>query len=294
MASPASSDEGEIRDTGVELEKANSSLLELDGTSVDRQDRTRSRSSNSQSPSFDSGSSLRGRRYGERDHPYYADHGPRGSKRSRDDDHYDHRHTDPRRFKVHYEDRTSDRRRARVSYDDLDNGSAHPTDLRYDDRYPEKRPRTRSRSPYRAPRGDERRDRGGYGQKERGRYDGPAGSGRPGSYGHEGQNGRTAIDQSVNKRADGPMPGTDVSKREAKSAQGYQQQHTDSSANGVRSDRSRLATEGNKETAEAESEPLDEAALIEQRRKRREAIKAKYRGSATPLLSTWRRGSPVY
>jgi serine/threonine-protein kinase PRP4 len=31
-------------------------------------------------------------------------------------------------------------------------------------------------------------------------------------------------------------------------------------------------------------EPLDEAALIEQRRKRREAIKAKYRGSATPLL----------
>ena len=33
-----------------------------------------------------------------------------------------------------------------------------------------------------------------------------------------------------------------------------------------------------------EPEPLDEAALIEQRRKRREAIKAKYRGSATPLL----------
>jgi len=31
-------------------------------------------------------------------------------------------------------------------------------------------------------------------------------------------------------------------------------------------------------------EPLDEEALIEQRRKRREAIKAKYRGSATPLL----------
>lgn len=33
-----------------------------------------------------------------------------------------------------------------------------------------------------------------------------------------------------------------------------------------------------------EQEPLDEAALIEQRRKRREAIKAKYRGSGTPLL----------
>ncbi len=33
-----------------------------------------------------------------------------------------------------------------------------------------------------------------------------------------------------------------------------------------------------------ETEPLDEAALIEQRRKRREAIKAKYRGSATPMM----------
>ena len=31
-------------------------------------------------------------------------------------------------------------------------------------------------------------------------------------------------------------------------------------------------------------EPIDEATLIEQRRKRREAIKAKYRGQATPLL----------
>jgi serine/threonine-protein kinase PRP4 len=31
-------------------------------------------------------------------------------------------------------------------------------------------------------------------------------------------------------------------------------------------------------------EPIDEATLIEQRRKRREAIKAKYRGAATPLL----------
>ena len=33
-----------------------------------------------------------------------------------------------------------------------------------------------------------------------------------------------------------------------------------------------------------EPEELDEAALIEQRRKRREAIKAKYKGSSAPLL----------
>lgn len=38
--------------------------------------------------------------------------------------------------------------------------------------------------------------------------------------------------------------------------------------------------------AEVRSEPVDEAKLIEERRKRREAIKAKYRGQSTPLLAT--------
>lgn len=38
------------------------------------------------------------------------------------------------------------------------------------------------------------------------------------------------------------------------------------------------------EEPSSDTEPLDEAALIEQRRKRREAIKAKYKGSATPLM----------
>ena len=32
------------------------------------------------------------------------------------------------------------------------------------------------------------------------------------------------------------------------------------------------------------AQPVDEAVLIEERRKRREAIKAKHRGQATPLL----------
>jgi serine/threonine-protein kinase PRP4 len=35
---------------------------------------------------------------------------------------------------------------------------------------------------------------------------------------------------------------------------------------------------------EPEPEPLDEAALIEERRRRREAIKAKYKATGTPLL----------
>jgi hypothetical protein len=33
-------------------------------------------------------------------------------------------------------------------------------------------------------------------------------------------------------------------------------------------------------------EPVDEAKLIEERRKKREAIKAKYRGPGTPLLAS--------
>jgi len=235
MASPVSSDEGEIRDTGTE--KATTSLLELDGAGVDPQDRNRSRSNNSKSPTIENGSSLRDTRPVDRNHSSYSDRAPRGSKRSREEDHFDRRHTDPRRFKVHYEDRPADyRRRARVSYEDLDNGPTPSPDLRYDDRdrYPDKRPRTRSRSrsPYRAPVGIDRRERVGQSQKERNRYDGYSQSERSASYGFEVQRSRSFIDQSVSKRGDGPVP-ADVSKQEAKSAKGSPQQRNDNSSNDI-------------------------------------------------------------
>lgn len=234
MASPVSSDEGEIRDTGIE--KATTSLLELDGAGVDPQDRNRSRSTNSKSPSIENGSSLRDTRPADRSHSSYSDRNARGSKRAREEDHYDRRHTDPRRFKVHYEDRPTDfRRRARVSYEDLDNGPTPSLDLRYDDRgrCPDKRPRTRSRSrsPYRAPVASDRRERAPN-QKEKKRYDGYPQSQRSASYGFEGQKSRSSIDQSVSKRGDGPVPADD-SKHEAKSNKGSSQQRNDSSSNGV-------------------------------------------------------------
>ncbi|KAI9673161.1 MAG: U4/U6 small nuclear ribonucleoprotein prp4 [Caeruleum heppii] len=58
------------------------------------------------------------------------------------------------------------------------------------------------------------------------------------------------------------------------------------SATSAADDRSRgnLAALSEASTSLAESEPVDEAALIEERRKRREAIKAKYKGQSTPLL----------
>jgi serine/threonine-protein kinase PRP4 len=241
MASSASSDEGEIRDNAGGIEKATTSLLDFDGTSVDRQDRNRSRSSTSKSPSFENGAAPRDRRDNEKTRSSYADHNSRGSKRSRDEDHYDRRHADPRRFKVHYEDRPTDRRRARVSYEDLDNGSASSPDLRYDDhdQYSEKRARTRSRSPYRAPRADEKRDRDSFNQrqkgrdgnskKESGRYPSYAEAEKSVSSGHGSQRNRTFTDQSVSKRENGPVP-ADVSQHEAKFTQGSSYQHNDTAS----------------------------------------------------------------
>ena len=46
-----------------------------------------------------------------------------------------------------------------------------------------------------------------------------------------------------------------------------------------------VPAEENLELAQALIEPVDESKLIEERRKRREAIKAKYKGQASPLLS---------
>lgn len=299
MASPASSDEGEIRD--IESEKATKSLPQFDGTSVDRQDRTRSRYTTSISPQAENSRSFGDRRSAERSHSPYSDHGPRGSKRSREDDHHDHSRGDPRRFKVHYEDRPSDSRRrgrgGRSGYEDLDRGSTMSTDLRYDDRdrYSEKRHRTRSRSPYRAPRGPDRKDRGVYSDKNY--YDSRADSSRSSLNVHADPIGRNSKDQSVSKRADGVVP-TDLSKREAKTMQGILKQHQSSSHldsnlkqyvfSVSRYNTSFLTSsssiEANENTLVSEIEVLDEAAQIEQRRLKREAIKAKYRGAATPML----------
>jgi len=218
MGSPASSDEGEIRD-GVE--KA-TTTLQLDGTSVDRPDRSDISASKSPQHRYRS----RDKQSSEGSRSPYSDRQPRGSKRGRDDD-YPDRSRDPRRFKVHYEDAP---RRSRGAYEDLDRPSPS-TSLRYDDdqdRYSQKRPRTRSRSPYRASRGDDRRgDRNGYGgppRRDGDRNNGYADSSRGGAYGKGDGRSRDVKDQSVSKRRPSPLP-TDNSRREAKSAQGFSQQH---------------------------------------------------------------------
>lgn len=230
MGSSASSDEGEIRDgTGSEV-KATTSLPQFDGTSVDRQDRTRSSNSTSISPEH--GYRSKDRRSHERSRSPYSDRLPRGSKRARDDDYAD-RSRDPRRFKVHYEDAPKDyTRRPRVSYEDIDHSSSN---LRYDDRdrYAEKRPRTRSRSPYGASRGGERNGHGGQSRRGGNRYDGRPDVGRPSSYGHGDVRNRDSRDQSVSKRAQSPLP-ADNARHEAKTTQGHSQQHNDKPATNLK------------------------------------------------------------
>ncbi|PQE12356.1 CMGC DYRK PRP4 kinase protein [Rutstroemia sp. NJR-2017a BVV2] len=272
MGSSGSSDEGEIRD-GVVEKKATTSLHKFDGTSVDRQDRNRSSTSTSVSPRSP-GSSYRSRDRRSRS-PYSARQQSRGSKRPRDDDYYDRNSHDSRRSRVQYEDSQDYRRRSRVSYGDIDKGPS--SDLRYDDRdeYNGKRARTRSRSPYRANRNGDRNKR--YESSSNGgRHGGYADRNRP--YGY-GDSGRSSRDQSVSNRDKGPLP-TDNTGQDAKTTQGQLQQHKNGS-DGINLEKPQSTSDDSNEIQE---EPVDEATLIEQRRKRREAIKAKYRGSATPLL----------
>jgi len=237
MASPASSDEGEIRDGSVE--KATTSLPQFDGTSVDRQDRNRSSKSISMSP--DHAYRSRDRRSHERSRSPYSDRPPRGSKRPREEEYPDRSRGDPRRFKVHYEDSPQDyKRRSRVSYEDLDRGPTTSSSLRYDDqdRYAEKRARTRSRSPYRASRDEDRHERGGHSRKDENRRGGyPNGESRRSNHYNNGDlRSRDTKDLSVSKRGLSPLP-ADNARQEAKSTQGYSSQHTDRSSKNGKHDR---------------------------------------------------------
>ncbi|KAI9738068.1 MAG: U4/U6 small nuclear ribonucleoprotein prp4 [Claussenomyces sp. TS43310] len=286
MSSAVSSDEGEISESGIE--KATTSLAQFDGTSVDPPDRTRSRYSSSKSPSVDNTSSW-DRRSRDRSRSPYSSRTTRGSKRSRVDDHHERDHADPRRFRVQYEGRLNDHRRSRLTYEDLDRDQGSSQDLRYDDRdrYADKRHRTRSRSPYRARRDRSTRDPPNHSQRDVARY-APSSADRS-RYGYEAHGAHHMKDQSVSKRGENPMP-TDPSRREAKDTQGYSQQRSSriASEHGLEklvADLSSLPTASSDiSDVVVEENPLDEAALIELRRKKREAIKAKYRGAATPMM----------
>lgn len=283
MGSPASSDEGEILENGVGNSKA-TSLPQIDGIGVDRQDRNRVGYSRSRSPDHGDGSR----------HNSGRSRSPRGYKRSRNDRDYHSSgrgNSDPRRFRVHYENERDDAHRSRLPYDDDDRPPprSSTSGLRYDgsdrpragdrrrdrsrdrDSYPEKRPRNRTRSPYRPPRGG--RDRDERTRRDSDRPGRPLENGRSNKYGHQGSP-RHVENGVMSKRATS-VETTGTSKHDTKSAKGHPGDDESAKAS---------ASQAANGPEEVHAEPVvDEEEELERRRRRRAELLAKTRGP-NPML----------
>lgn len=302
MSSSSSSgsydEEGEIIET--EAEKASLSLPSAPGHRVDRHS---SRNRESLSPSAYGYHRHYPAYTSSRDHSHQDEVASRKRQRSED-----HSKSDTRQFRVHYEHPPpiDPRSRPRVSYADIDkNDSIDISKQRQpkgfdnsDERREFKRSRTRSRSPPRGPRGGYsggRGDRSGY-------YDDRRDSGR--YYDNRrGSISRHSRERSVSERGDPPVS-SEMSKRDTEDRNKYSdKKKSEPGPSALRSNNSNgsrngphgqgklktgIKTEKVEKDIEPEvqSEPIDEAKLLEERRKRREAIKAKYRGQSTPLLNT--------
>ncbi|KAL9023894.1 MAG: hypothetical protein Q9196_006897 [Gyalolechia fulgens] len=280
QSSPSTPSEGEIIES--ESEKATTSLHTVKDNNVNRQ--SRHRVSVSRSPSPIRSPILSPQSYRSRTKSRSPYREPRAAKRPRDDDHYhDRPREDNRRFKIRFEDRSSvERRRSHKPYD-LDRSNGPDPRLGYQDRYnrsSNKRHRTRSRSPYsRSAKPSHSR---GAGKDRDGRRNGQSFQDQ-GRRGYEESHKGVAREQSVSDRGHSPVA-TASSRPKAETR--HDQKYRDNKAE-TTDDRSAA---GSVDGAEAQAiqpkdqPPTDEATLIEERRKRREAIKAKHRGQATPLL----------
>ena len=297
-SSPSTLSEGEIAES--DSEKATTSLLIVNGTNVDGQSRKRVSVSRSPTPIR---SPIRHKSRTRSRSPYRE---PRGAKRFREDDPYiDRTRDDPRHFKVRYEDRSAgSQRNPNKHFDDLDRPERPDLRLHYDDRSVggrprDKRLRTRSRSPVRMKPGRTDHPRKLRDDKS-GSLDGYGWRGRSGQ-GYGESSGRLSSQQSVSDRGYSPVATASVThETETKS----KTQHPNPSKPNSRQPADKYVPQsplaslvdflfGRTPPAPAENEQeqvqadaaqaIDEATLIEVRRKRREAIKAKYRSQKTPL-----------
>lgn len=218
--------------------------------------------------------------------PYRADKDTSGEKRRREDDHYGKSASDPRRHKI-YEDRPTHGQNQNT-YRDLDRPSQSSSRLPTNDRrnrghgngdksYSD-RARDRSRSPYRAPAGNTSRP---------GSRQGPT---SPASTWNDAGNKRRGSTPST-QRESTPQASHDRADTKTSSSQPEQK-----AAGSQNADKARLVDAGSwwapadanyvmrSDQVEEEQEPerqLTEAELIEQRRKKREAIRKKHAASAT-------------
>ncbi|KAL4915338.1 kinase-like domain-containing protein [Aspergillus aurantiobrunneus] len=277
--SPSTPSEGEIIESGSET-KATTSQLPLNGSSVDRPTRVRNSSASlTKSPRRRSRTCSRSR---SRSRSPYRDY--RGYKRRRDDDYaygYDYEYdydddrrsgrTPPRRASYRYDgDRGYYQRQSR-SYYDYDREDNQHAALRYGDDYyrrRDKRRRTRSRSPYREVR---KRKQYSGDEWESQRYQ------REDSVASQRNRRSSTTEQLVSER--GKPPAVAQDSRQNAETQKTQVQAASTAATSNGDDRVNGPPDGDEQQP---IEPVDEAAQLETRRKRREAIKAKY-SQATPL-----------
>lgn len=296
-SSPSSPSEGEIIERDVE--KATKSIEAQREISVDRQSRKRYSISRSPSP-YQSSRYIRSRD-GSRS-PYRES---RGSKRLLNDDHYDRSRDDSRRFKVRYENERSDAGGSkRPSHHDREKNDHFERHLPSRDRSTKGRPYSeRNRPRSRTPSGKNRVSYRYHNRKRRGDHDGDQ-IGQKLDDRFVGESGlELSYQQSVSDRGHSPVAAAS-STRDAKMRQ-HQTQHNDNrsatpdlpAAKYVLPFASRPSADccPNRHTTSPDLEAksglksvdrgsVDEATLIEERRRRREAIKAKHKGQATPLL----------
>jgi serine/threonine-protein kinase PRP4 len=261
--------------------KATTALPSRNGTHVDRPSRPlysapkRSRQSRSRSRS-----------------PYRA---PPVEKRRRDDE-LQRPRQDPRRLR--YEDEKRDRRQR--AYEDRHDGNHKRDRARYDDRedrsHSFKRPRTRSRSRSRSPYRPEQR-KTDLEPKTKAR-DTPARSDlktqgrgfdtRDKHISKPSASDSTKLSANAQTSKKDAKPLSDQTKYGASRIELSDKYVSELSTSSGTYDIPRPSADGRTDQPEPQDQSmtgvLDEAALIEERRKRREAIKNKYRGQATPLL----------
>ena len=291
-SSPSTPSEGEIIESGSET-KATTSQTSVNSTNVNRNTRITISAPRSPAPVTRSPRRQRTRSRSRSRSPYRSQ---RGEKRTREDDYDSERggRPAPRWLDSRHEGRYSDRgppHRRQRSYYDYDRNDNYSDNLRYGgddyDRRQEKRPRTRSRSPYYG----SRRQKQYSGDERESRNQGGPASKYPNSRRYEGR--RSSTEQSVSERGNPPVVARN-SRQEAEIGRHQVQQDSNNTNSGTldryvdsiykNSEANGLCRSVDSKTAHEPLGPVDEASLIEERRRRREAIKAKYRGPGTPLL----------
>jgi serine/threonine-protein kinase PRP4 len=276
MASPSpSASEGEIVE--FETDKASTARPTEKDMHVDRHSR------HSVSTATSPGSSIHfdGARYRSRSRSRspYRPSATHGKKRRWEDDNSGRDRQETRRFKVHYEDS----RRHRVSYADIDRYDSHgikpdhhgrdkhQNQERDRDRDVYRRSRSRSRSPFRHKKAVSNEDRHPSTSKK-----------------------SSASHQHVNGDVTSKYQSMETNAKQTKNNNYSRKNDLKGSATTVGSgkrgenntfDPNKDDTEDQRESATAVIAEVDEAAQIEARRKRREALKAKLKNQPTPLLA---------